>query len=386
MVTRLTFRKILVFAVVLSLAVAACGSETSDGTSTTAQGEESATTQADESPTTTTGATTTTAAEMDEEREAVTLRLANGLSAGNQATVNWVEPFIEKAEELGQGSLTIEHFPDGQLGGFEDAVTVLQTGVTEISLVAPPYATGQMPLSNVLNLPGLGDFETLTWAYYDLMTDEDSLIYQTDFARNDVVPLAAGSTPAYQLVTVDTPITGPNALDGLLVRSSGGALDLVVRALGGEPVAVTSGEQYQALERGTVDAGIFNYPALLSASLHEVTNHGTLNANVGAFNFALGISADAWNELPTWAQEVLIEAGRYATESRIETLKEEDEAILQELRDSGFTFYEFDDAQLAELSQMLESVSADWVETVTAEDYPAAEALAEARAAVDARG
>lgn len=314
--------------------------------------------------------------------EPVTLRLANGLPASDQATRNWVEPFIEKAEETCD-DLTIEHFPDAQLGDWEDAVNILQNSVADLSVVAPPYASGQMPLSSALNLPRLGSYEARTQAYYDLMMDESSAIHQTDFARNDIVPLASGATPLYELVTVDEPIEGPDALEGLLVRSTGGALDVAVRSLGGEPVAVTAGEQYQALERGTVDGGVFNYIALLSSSLEEVTKHGTLGAGIGSFNFAMAIPSDKWDELSQCAKDALTEAGRHVTDARVETVLAEEEEILQELRDSGFTFYEFSEAERKELDRMLAPVADRWVEETSGEGFDAAQALEEAQAALE---
>jgi TRAP-type C4-dicarboxylate transport system substrate-binding protein len=322
-----------------------------------------------------------TAGDSSSEGESISLRLSNALTANNQTTTNWVLPFIEKAEELSDGRLTIEHFSDAQLGDFPDSVTVLQNGVADLSLIPPANVAGQMPLSNAFNLPRMGSLEEITEAYYEVVMDPETVIHKTDLARNDLVPLAVGATPAYQIVTRNKPIESPESLKGLVLRSTGGALDEVVKALGAQPVATTSAEQYQVLERGTVDGGIFNLPALLSGSLQEVTDHATLNADVGGFNFIMAASQSKWDELPEWAREALLEAGEYATDHRVSVLQEEEQKILDELSE-GLTFYEFDDAELARLDEMLEGVAPAWVREVSAEGVPAEEALAEAREAV----
>jgi TRAP-type transport system periplasmic protein len=313
--------------------------------------------------------------DVEDDREDISIRLADINAPTHFVSANLVAPFIEAVEDLSDGHIEIDYFPEGQLGSPDDLVDLLQSGVSDASLLAPAYNSTEMPLGNAVQLPRVAeDAATLTHAYYEWMMTEDSTVREVDFDQNGIVPLAAGANPLYQLVTVDQPIDSVDALQGLGIRSGGGSLDLVVEALGGSPVAVAAPEQYQALERGILDGAIFNLPSMISNATMEVTNHATLNANVSSFALAIGVSDSVWDDLPEWAQDVLIEAGEIATDNWATYVIESEDEVLETLRDEGIEFYEFDDDQLAELEERLAPVAEQWIADMEDQGLPGQQA------------
>ncbi|CCG05204.1 TRAP transporter substrate-binding protein DctP [Blastococcus saxobsidens] len=320
----------------------------------------------------------------DGAEEAVTLKLGDILAENHYISEGFTQPLVEQVASVSEEAgcpVSIDVFPDGQLGEPADEVDNLNSGVFEVGHVAPPYNGDQMPLGNVFNLPRMAsDASTLGLAYYDLARDAESEIYKYDFERNNMVPFAAYALPLYQFVT-SKPIDGVEALRGLNIRSAGGPQNATVSALGATPVQMTAAEQYEGLQRGIIDGGIFNLPSLISNRTFEVTSHFTTNANVASFNGALVVSQPVWDELSECQQEALLTAGEEATEEFATSLPAVEEETIAQLEAEGLTAVELGAADLEQLDQALSGVADTWLDTLPS-DAPGDAALEEAGAAI----
>ena len=65
--------------------------------------------------------------------------------------------------------------------------------------------------------------------------------------------LLAVSLPQYRIFTVKHPVKDVADVTGLKLRSTGGAQDLTLRALGAVPVRMAAPDAYESLSRGTMD-------------------------------------------------------------------------------------------------------------------------------------
>lgn len=314
----------------------------------------------------------------------ISLRYASINDPNHFVTVNLEQPFVNAVQELSDGAIDIEFFPSQQLGAPADQVTALQTGVADIGYVSPSYNGAQMPTGDVFALPRLAPSpETLTEAYYSVIMNADSIVRRSDFEQNEIVPLAAAALPLYQMVTAERPIESARSFEGLKVRSSGATQDLIVESLGGTPVAIDGPAQYEALQRGTVDAGMFNLPSLISNRTMEVTKYATTNANVSSFLQAIAISASSWDGLTDDEREILLEAGRRATDTFIDYLMGQAADTAKRLEDEGLTLVELSEDETAYLDEVLGSVQEDWAKQLDANGVDGSGALQEAREAVE---
>lgn len=319
--------------------------------------------------------------------EKVTLTFSTHLPETHFVSTEAVTILVEEAEAIakaGGNTLEIEVFPGEQLGAAADQVDNLKNGVFDMASINPPYHPDQTPLSNVFNLPNIADSAgDLTRAYATVLADEDSQIRKTDFADNGMVPLAAIALTPYR-VALTKPIDGLSSIENLKLRSGGGVQSDITKALGAVPVAMTAAEQYEGLQRGTLDGGIFNTPAMIDNKTAEVLKSFATNADLGTFSGALVISADTWAELPQWAQDALLQAGEKTTEhfaARIDELGAESDQKL--VNDFGLQAFEFSKADLADIAKRLEPITNSWVDSVTQQGFDGKAALDEARAAVD---
>ena len=319
--------------------------------------------------------------------EQVTVRFADTLPESHFISKDFSQRFIETAEGLAEGEghqLEIDFYPDGQLGDPPDQIDNMRNGVFDMALVAPSYGPDQMPAGDVFNLPFMADTaEEIALAYYDQMQDSESTIYQRDFDQNAIEPLAAFALPLYQMA-MTSEITGIDSIRGKKIRSGGGAQNDIIKALGGSPVTLTTAEQYEGLQRGIIDGGIFNTPSMIDNKTGEVLKSFTTNAKLGGFDGGLAISQEAWSGLPEWAQEILTEAGRDATEHFAGMVDELGEQANQTLVDEyGLTAMELPPNELERLQAELTPVRDTWAESVQGRGVDGQQVLAEAEAAIE---
>ena len=132
-------------------------------------------------------------------------------------------------------------------------------------------------------------------------------------------------------------------LAGMKIRVSNDPIMTgMVEALGANPTVVAMGELYSALQTGVVDAAeqpIANYQA---NAFPEVANNIILDGHtLGAIQVV--ITDEAWDKLTPEQQDVLTEAGEYASQYNRKISEETENKILDELKADGCNVIEVDD-------------------------------------------
>jgi TRAP-type C4-dicarboxylate transport system substrate-binding protein len=118
----------------------------------------------------------------------------------------------------------------------------------------------------------------------------------------------------------------------------------MVKALGASPTVVSFGELYSALQTGVVDAAeqpIANYKA---NSFQEVAPTMILNGHtLGAIQVI--ITDDAWDKLSKEQQNMLTEAGKYASEYNRQISEDAENQVIEDLKAEGVKLVEVDDVK-----------------------------------------
>ena len=139
------------------------------------------------------------------------------------------------------------------------------------------------------------------------------------------------------------PIEGMDDLAGMKIRVSNDPIMTgMVEGLGANPTVVAMGELYSALQTGVVDAAeqpIANYQA---NAFPEVAPNIILDGHtLGAIQVV--ITDEAWDSLTPEQQDVLTEAGEYASQYNRQISQETEDKILEELKADGVNVIEVDD-------------------------------------------
>ena len=116
----------------------------------------------------------------------------------------------------------------------------------------------------------------------------------------------------------------------------------LVEALGASPTVVSFGELYSALQTGVVDGAeqpIANYK---SNAFPEVAPNMILDGHtLGAIQVI--ITDAAWDKLSAEQQNVLVEAGKYASEFNRKISEEAENKVLEQLKADGINIIEVED-------------------------------------------
>lgn len=310
-----------------------------------------------------------TANESDS-NEKIVLKFADYFPNTHFMSVNGTQAWIEKVEELTEGQVEIKFFPGEQLGKGADTLDLVKTGAADIGNVSQGYVSGTMQLSSVVSLPGLMDtVEQSTRASFDLISS--SPVLEKDFLDNGVRPLLSYSSTPYEFWTTKKPVTSVADLKGLKIRTSGGSANIHIESVGSTPTSISAPEQYEALERHTIDGTLFTINSIPSYNLHEVVNYATVGAGGGPNLGLVFINEDVWQSIPEHLQEKILEATDSVLEEFSTALTEEGENIQKQYEESGeIEFIEVDEDEFKEAAK---TVIDDWVETNEAKGLPAQE-------------
>lgn len=182
---------------------------------------------------------------------------------------------------------------------YYDAVV---NGICDIAYVALPYTPGVFPFSEMLGLPIYYPTNVITTkAHYALWKKG---LLDKQFA--DVQTICLGSMSPYNFYWSKgkEPVTTIAGFKGKKIRCPGEPWNQVVEALGGVPTSVTAGETYMAVDRGTVDAVFWGWPAIPVFRLQEVVSSMT-EINLMGFAFGVFMNKGTYKKLPDEAKALL---------------------------------------------------------------------------------
>src|SRR6478672_2980988 len=173
------------------------------------------------------------------------IKIADSFPVGHYLPKYITTPMIErlKANPAAKG-IEFEYYPAEQMGKAKDFLSLTQSGVIDIAYVAPGFVSDKMPLSVVpeLPLPYSGSCQA-TLAYWD-MAKPGGILDKKEFAPNGVRLLFTIVLPPYQVVT-RKPFASLKDVEGMKIRVSGSAKELLVRKLKAVPVVMPTPEVYE---------------------------------------------------------------------------------------------------------------------------------------------
>ena len=158
------------------------------------------------------------------------LRVADSFPVGHYLVRLLLKPWMEDVTKRTSGAVTFNYFPNQQLGKAADLLRMTQAGVIDIGYIAPSYASDKMPVSEVAQLPGM--FETAcegTLAYWKVA--RTGLVEKYDYAPNKIRLLLEVALPPYHIFTARQIVQSDKDVQGLKLRTTGGAQDRTVSSL-----------------------------------------------------------------------------------------------------------------------------------------------------------
>ena len=252
--------------------------------------------------------------------------------------------FKEKVEELSDGKMTIDVQASGVLGSENDVLDTMLGG----------GGTIDMSRISAFALNGYGAKKSLLLSIPYTFADREHF---WNFATSDLADEFLAE-PVEQGLGVRGLFYGEEGfrhfffkeeantledLKGLKIRvSNDPVMTGMVAGLGANATVVSMNELYSALQTGVVDAAeqpIANYQ---SNAFPEVAPNLILDGHtLGAIQVI--ITDEAWDKLTPEQQDVLTEAGKYASEFNRKISEEAENKVLDELKANGVNVVEVED-------------------------------------------
>ena len=292
------------------------------------------------------------------------IKIADSFPVGHYLPKYITTPMMEKlkANPAAKG-IEFEYYPAEQMGKAKDFLSLVQSGVIDIAYVAPGFVSDKMPLSVVSELPleFSGSCQG-TMAYWNL-AKPGGLLDKKEFAPNGVRLLFTIVLPPYQIIT-RKPFTNLKEVEGMKIRASGSAKELVLKKLKAIPVLMPTPDVYESLSRGTIDGVLFPFNSLAPYEIHKLSKTGTIGENFGTFVANWVISEKRFQSLPPAVQQDLTAMGEQLTKAACTQVEKDEAGDIEKVKAAGVKLTPLSAADKATVATVMADVAKDWADTL----------------------
>jgi len=194
------------------------------------------------------------------------------------------------------GRLTIEVYPNGQLGSDTDTVSQVRSGAIDFVCTAGTIWGNLVPVTSINTVAfAFPDYATV----WKAMDGDLGAHMRAAFDKVNLVAIGKVYDHGFRQVTHSTkPITTPKDLEGMKIRvPASPILTSLFKGLGASPATVPIGELYTALQTKVVDGEENALPTIDATKLYEVQKFCSYTSHVWDC-FTLVGNKRNWNALP----------------------------------------------------------------------------------------
>lgn len=262
----------------------------------------------------------------------------------------WHESSLELArlvEEKTDGQITIEIFPNNQLGGEVDTINSIRAGNADMVITGESMENWS-PKAALMAAPyALRDSEHLQNVVEGEVGQE---------IEEDIID-KVGVTPLFYMeraprnLTSSEPIETPEDLDGFNMRIPNVPLFMDSwNAAGANPQVMDFNEVFTGLQQGVIDGQENPVDLIHSGGLYEVQDYVNETEHVYSWIYMV-VGNDQWDEIGEDLQQSVLEASEETQTYAAGLLEEEVENYRQMLTDEGMEFIETDKEAFQEAMQ-----------------------------------
>ncbi len=274
-------------------------------------------------------------------QDTIVVRLAHVVAEDNpihQASLI----FQEELERISNGRFEVRIYPNSALGG--DRQQVESTILGYIQGCVPPSGTLSAfdQRLMVIDLPFVfksGEAATAT------LNGELGEVLDPILEELGIYPMGWTESGFRHITTNDNPVTSPDDLKGLSVRTMENPIHVAsFRAWGANPTPMAFSELFTALQQGTVDAQENPIMVTMSNRLFEVQNTLSLTGHffsAGCISFNKEFVDSLTEEEKAWFDE----AGQHFVDNLTRLVREQEQDYIQQARDEGMNVVELTSEQ-----------------------------------------
>jgi TRAP-type C4-dicarboxylate transport system substrate-binding protein len=177
------------------------------------------------------------------------------------------------------------------------------------------------------------------------------------------------------VTTVKKPVRSLEDLKGLKIRTTGLATK-IIEALGGTPVAMPKGDQYDAMAKGVVDGTVSTPNELLGWKVAEVAKYSTILIDVGYVSgMFITMNNEKWKSLPPDVQKVFTEVSNEWVEYTGKEWNRMEMEGYQHGKKAGHTFIYLTPQEQARWRNAVKPLQENYIKAMQSKGLPGKEAL-----------
>lgn len=262
-----------------------------------------------------------------------TIRLAYDVAESHPSHKATVEVFKAMVEQGSGGNITVELYPNSQLGSLAENMESMRIGDLEMAYLNDGTISASVPEFNLVGLPYL--WSSVDAAHAALDGEFGAYLDEKLLETCNLINLGWADVGFRNITNSKHRVEKPEDLDGIKIRTMTNSLHVdYFTYLGAIPTPMSFSELFTALQQKTVD-GQENPTALIyNNKLYEVQDYMTVSEHVWTA-CPMCISADFFHSLPADYQALITEAADATVEKQREYITAENESLLSEIEAAG---------------------------------------------------
>ena len=328
-----------------------------------------------------TGILTTSCTPKSVDEKVYEITVGTFVPATSHIVYNATKPWCEALEKKSNGRIKVDLQPGGVFGKTKTAFEYVSKGMTDVELVTFGYLTDIYPLGTVTQMPygNTKDAVEGTKALNEVWST-----YISPDVEKDVHVVGYCATDLYVFFSTK-PINKIEDIAGMKVRTSGGLPKAAAEFFGASRVSIPSAEMYEALQRGTIDAGSHYWSSGADYKLFEVTDYAYETMWPGSI-LALFMNKDTYNSLPSDLKKVVDDVTDDWSSWMAKSYRDGGKTGKKQFADNGVKIVTPTAQELAVLREKIKPVWAKWEADMNAKGLQGTGLLEAYKAALDKHG
>lgn len=288
----------------------------------------------------------------------IELKLSQPFSPKYYQQTQLLEPWAKQLEEHTNGQVKVKFFPGGALGKAGQIYSMVENGIVDIGFDLHDYTPGRFPAISVFELPFMISSAELgseaMWKAYEQFES-----VRKEYKGVKVLWLSCHAPGFFN--TTQKPIKSLEDLKGLKIRTASSMVTETLQLFGSTPVTMPATEVYNALEKGVVDGTVLPYDGLKAFKLEDVVKY-IARADFYTMTFFVVMNQKKFDSLPQKAKEFINgHMGAMMSKASGKIFDQESKIVRKKFLDLGVKEFEFNDAEMKKLKQVVEPIEDKWL-------------------------
>lgn len=256
-------------------------------------------------------------------------------SSANSAVGRAEALFKERAEKYSEGGLSVQVYPNSQLGTFDTMATQMKVNLVNVMFIQPDALGGQVPI-----------ITANAWPF--LFADQDQMLKGWNGPGGKALIAAVEKKRGYRMIAPSWNVPRwvyttrkANSLDdlkGMKIRVPGTAIYVdQIRLLGMSPIPMNIAQTFTAMQQGVVEGIEGAITDMQSLSIEDVAHTAVMTGHVLSPKAVL-VYGPWLDSLSPKNKEAFIQAATDASNYYSEHTKADNETLIAQFKAKGVRF------------------------------------------------